>query len=141
MIIIAISVINACLPSQWGKAFMLRHLLWVINCVVGLETPKHNALDLIDEDFENLNYTKYFSRNIRFLNFDASLIIYICLGSSQANPLWKITEGNFPDEGNVHHPLSKLFEWNLVQVLNTFFDLCLQIFAVGRHLLLFYKMD
>ena len=69
------------MPSWWRKAYAV---LLAANHFVGSETPKHNAFDLIDEIFENLNSnSKIFEETHNFLIFIDSVIICIYLRRSQ----------------------------------------------------------
>ena len=72
---ILFTLTNACLPCQLRKAFAL---LWVANRFVSLQIPKHNAFDLINENFKSLNsISNIFQETLYFLVLTDSIITCI----------------------------------------------------------------
>ena len=72
-------------------------------------------------NFENLNFiSNIFQETQDFLVLKDPAIICIYL---------RTTDRHFCDQGNVHHPTSKLLKFDLVQTLNTFRNPSLPIFA------------
>ena len=81
-------------------------------------------------NFENLNsISNIFQETHDFLVLTGPVII--CIYSSA-------TDRHFRDHGNVRHPTSKLLKCDLVQILNTFRNPSLRIFAVGKASLVYH---
>ena len=65
-------------------------VLWVANRYVGSETPKHNVYDLIDGNFDNLNFiSNIFQETHNLLVFTDSVFNCRYLRRSQRKFLWK----------------------------------------------------
>ena len=115
--VLLFSLTNAYLLWQLRKEYPV---LWAANRFVGSETLKHN-------DFEQFWKFKFhfehFPRNTRFPTLKDPVITCIYL---------RTTDRHFRHQGNVHHPASKLLKYNLVQILNTFRNPFLRIFAGGK---------
>ena len=72
---------NACLLCWWHKECGVVLAPCIAVC---LERRKHNAFDIVDEIFENLNsISNIFQEPLDFLIFTGSVTIYISLRSSQ----------------------------------------------------------
>ena len=75
-------------------------------------------------NFENLNsISSIFQETNDFLVLTDPVIICNYL---------RTTERHFRDQGNVHHPTSKLRKYDSVQTLNTFRNPSLRIFSTGK---------
>ena len=82
-------------------------------------------------NFENLSSISYiFQETHDFLVFTDPLIVCIYL---------RTTHRHLHDQGNVLHATSKLLKCDLVQILNTFRNPSLRIFAAEKASLVFYK--
>ena len=93
---------------------------------------------LLLTNFENLNFIlNIFQETHDFLVLTDPVIICIYL---------RTTDRYFRDQGKFHHPTSKLLKCNLFQILNTFWNPSLRIFAAGKsslvlvHLLFWFKL-
>ena len=86
---------------------------------------------MILTNFENLNsISNIFQETHDFFVLTDPVSICIYLG---------ITERHFCDQGNVRYLTSKLLKCDLVQILNTFRNPSLRIFAAEKASLVFYK--
>lgn len=61
--------------------------------------------------------------------------VIICIYLSRNQPFKRTSDGRFRDQGNLRHHTSKLIKWDLVYLLNTFWDSFLRIFTAERHFL------
>ena len=110
--------------------------LWVINRLAGSDRPKHNALDLMAKNPENLNsILNIFQETHDFWVLKDSVTISIYLRINQRKFLLKKHQQTFswPGERPSSHPkvLVQIFK-DLVQKLNIFRDHSLQIFVAGK---------
>ena len=79
--------------------------------------------------FESLNFiSNILQETNNFLVLMDPVIICIYL---------KTTYRHFRDQVNIPHPTSKLLKCDLVQTLNTFWNISLRIFAAGKASLLY----
>ena len=75
-------------------------------------------------NFENLSsISNIFKETHDFLFFTDPVIICIYL---------RTTDRHFRDQGNVHHPTSKLLKCDLVQTFNSFLNPSMGIFTAGK---------
>ena len=75
-------------------------------------------------NFENLSsISNIFKETHDFLVLTDPVIICIYL---------RTTDRHFRDQGNVHHPTSKLLKCDLVQTFNTFLNPSMGIFIAGK---------
>ena len=119
---------NACLLSWWRKAC---GVVEAASHAVDSERRKHTAFNLIDENFENLNYIwNIFQEPHDFLIFTNSVTIYISLRSSQPKSPRKKHWRAFYWSGE--RSSLNLLKWDLSYLLNTFGDPSLRIIAAGK---------
>ena len=102
---------NVCLPCRLRKTYAI---LWAVNRFVGSEISKHNAFNLINENFEKLNsISNIFLETRDFLVLTNSIIICIYLRKSKRKLLWKKPQEDIFTK--VRHPTSNLLRCDLVQ--------------------------
>ena len=89
-------------------------VLWAANRFVGSQTPKHNAFELINKNFENLNSISNISQEADdFLVLTDSVIICIYSRRNQQTFLWrKLPTDIFVTRGTIIIPPQSY--WNVI---------------------------
>ena len=114
--VFSFSLRNACLPCQLRKRMLYS--------VVSVLLARKHLGRMILNNFENLNSIwNVFQETHELLILTDPVIICIYL---------RTTVRLFRDQGNAHHLSSKLLKCDLVQMLNTFWNHFLRIFATGK---------
>ena len=127
------SLRNACLPCRLRKTILARNIyLFLVSvakrCCTLSSQPFCWLADTQTQCFWTYQWKfwkfkfhlEHFPRSRWFLSFDGlSHYLYLFKKEPANVPLKKTTDRHFCDQGNDHHPTSKLLKCDLVQTLNT----------------------